>query len=123
MQILTDSAERSQASLFFCKVGKDRTGLLAAMVLACCGASVDEIISDYIRSDGIDQIALGSMEKDKELKELDTALFSRAPAEAMRQTIDYLNVRYGSIRGYLDFIGFQRGSQSRLAAALAKPVA
>ena len=62
---------------------------------------------------------LGSMEKDKELQELDTAMFSRAPAEAMRQTIDYLNTQYGSIKGYLDSIGFPRSSQARLAAALA----
>lgn len=89
------------------------------MILACCNASLEEIISDYIRSDGIDQIALGSMEKDKELQELDTAMFSRAPAEAMRQTIDYLNTQYGSIKGYLDSIGFPRSSQARLAAALA----
>lgn len=106
--------------IFFCKVGKDRTGLLAAMVLACCNASSDEIISDYIRSDGIDQIALGSMEKDKELQELDTAMFSRAPAEAMQLTIDYLSNQYGSIKGYLDSLGFGREKQARLASALAK---
>ncbi len=32
------------------QIGKDRTGLLAAMVLTCCGASVDEIVTDYARS-------------------------------------------------------------------------
>jgi len=31
------------------QIGKDRTGLLAALVLSCCGASVDEIVSDYMR--------------------------------------------------------------------------
>ena len=31
------------------QIGKDRTGLLAAMVLTCCGASVDEIVTDYAR--------------------------------------------------------------------------
>lgn len=33
----------------FCKLGKDRTGLMAALVLAACGATKDEIISDYNR--------------------------------------------------------------------------
>ncbi len=32
------------------QIGKDRTGLLAAMLLSCCGASDDEIVSDYMRS-------------------------------------------------------------------------
>jgi hypothetical protein len=33
----------------FCKLGKDRTGLLCMALLACCGASEQEIISDYVR--------------------------------------------------------------------------
>jgi hypothetical protein len=35
--------------LFFCKAGKDRTGLLAALVLACAGASDDQIVADYVK--------------------------------------------------------------------------
>ena len=29
--------------------GKDRTGLLAALVLTACGASKEEIVADYAR--------------------------------------------------------------------------
>lgn len=49
LQIIRAAAERGEATLFFCKVGKDRTGLTAALVLAACGATKDEIISDYNR--------------------------------------------------------------------------
>ena len=48
-QLLSEAAESNETTLFFCKIGKDRTGLLAAMVLSCCGASDDEIVSDYMR--------------------------------------------------------------------------
>lgn len=41
--LLTNMARMSE------QIGKDRTGLLAALVLSCCGASVDEIVSDYMR--------------------------------------------------------------------------
>ena len=49
VQIIRAAAERGEATLFFCKIGKDRTGLMAALVLAACGATNDEIISDYNR--------------------------------------------------------------------------
>jgi Tyrosine phosphatase family len=49
LQIIRAAAERGEATLFFCKIGKDRTGLMAALVLAACGATNDEIISDYNR--------------------------------------------------------------------------
>ena len=31
------------------QIGKDRTGLIAALILAACGATDDEIVSDYAR--------------------------------------------------------------------------
>ena len=50
MQLLTEASESGETTLFFCKIGKDRTGLLAALVLSCCGATDDEIVSDFMRS-------------------------------------------------------------------------
>ena len=67
----------------------------------------------------MDQIALGGMEKDKELKELDTAAFARAPSEAMEATIAVAKQRYGGLRGYMDSIEFSREMQRRLAGSLA----
>ena len=69
----------------------------------------------------MDQIALGDMEKDKELSELDTAMFSRAPAEAMGQALRYFQTRYGGMRNYLLSIGVTQEMQDRLARSLAKP--
>jgi len=118
LEVIIESAEAEQPVLFFCKVGKDRTGILAACILACCDASKNEIISDYARSDGVDEVALGGMEKDKELQELDTAMFSRAPPEAMEQTLEYFEAVYGGIRAYLEGIGFTRAQQDQLARSV-----
>ena len=49
LQTITEAAEANKATLFFCKIGKDRTGVLAAMVLSCCGATRQEIIDDYVK--------------------------------------------------------------------------
>lgn len=73
----------------------------------------------FHRSDGINDIGLGGIEKDKELKELDTAQFSRAPPDVMQKTLKHLKERYGGARGYLDSIGFSQNSQQRLAESLA----
>ena len=33
----------------FCAAGKDRTGVVTALVLACCGVSDEAIVADYVR--------------------------------------------------------------------------
>ena len=55
----------------------------------------------------------------QELQELDTAMFSRAPPEAMEQTLHYFDQVYGGIRRYLEGIGFTQSMQDRLARSLA----
>ncbi|KAL4425778.1 hypothetical protein ABPG75_009794 [Micractinium tetrahymenae] len=118
LQIMTAALEAGQPCLFFCKLGKDRTGLMAALVLSVCGASEEEIVADYIRSAGVHQVALGGLEKQGELKGMDEAVFSAAPPEAMRGLLQYCKERWGGMREYLAHIGFDRQQQERLAAAL-----
>lgn len=36
--------------LIFCKAGKDRTGIISALVLTVAGCSDEQIVKDYIRS-------------------------------------------------------------------------
>jgi hypothetical protein len=38
--------------VFHCEFGKDRTGVLAALILTCAGVSEDSICSDYAKSEG-----------------------------------------------------------------------
>ena len=49
MQTVTEAAEQGQPVLMYCKVGKDRTGLLAALIAAACDASDEDILTDYHR--------------------------------------------------------------------------
>ncbi|CAL5221371.1 g3551 [Coccomyxa viridis] len=117
LELLTEAAEAGETTLFFCKIGKDRTGLLAAMVLTCCGASVDEIVTDYARSDDVGAVALGGMEKE-ELKGLDVSVFSRAPPQALLTTLEHLKDTYGGTEEYMASIGFGVERQLRLAKSL-----
>ncbi|DBA84394.1 hypothetical protein WJX77_004255 [Trebouxia sp. C0004] len=124
LEVITEAAEAGEPLLFFCKIGKDRTGVLAALLLSCCGAKPEEIIADYHRSDSvIQEIALGGLEKeDKELNQIDQAVFSKAPAEVMAATLSHLDDAYGGAAAYLQSIGFTREQQQRLAKALAVPI-
>ena len=45
------------------QAGKDRTGLVSMLVLACAGAPDDVIVADYAHSDGYGVLAMGGMEK------------------------------------------------------------
>jgi protein tyrosine/serine phosphatase len=44
------SDPRNHPVLFHCSSGKDRTGLIAALILAVCGLSDEEIFDDYEKS-------------------------------------------------------------------------
>jgi hypothetical protein len=39
-----------QAVLFHCSHGKDRTGIIAALLLKCAGVSDEDVITDYALS-------------------------------------------------------------------------
>lgn len=49
MEVLLNAAESRHCGMIFCRAGKDRTGLVAALVLAVAGASEEQIVEDYAR--------------------------------------------------------------------------
>ena len=91
---------------------------MAALILACCGATDDEIVLDYAKSDGVDQVALGGRENMKETQGMDKHLFASAPPEVMREVLNYAGEQYGGLTAYMTSIGFTNDKQETLAAAL-----
>ena len=118
LELIVEAAEAKRPQLLFCKLGKDRTGVMSALVQACCGASDGEIIADYSKSNGVDKIALGGLEKMKDVQGMEQGLFAQAPPEAMRVTLDYAKQKYGGLAKYMESIGFGKDRQSALANAL-----
>jgi protein tyrosine/serine phosphatase len=118
LEVITIAAESRIPQLIFCKLGKDRTGLMSALILAVCGASQEEIVADYTKSDGVNQIALGGLEKLRDVQGMNQELFASAPPEAMRTTLDYITQRWGGLDQYMDSIGFNADYRRRLAKAL-----
>ena len=86
-------AEAEGTAVFHCVGGKDRTGLLAALLLRLVGVPQDEVEADYVHSEG----RLGrAPAPDRE---------HRTPARVINRVVDQIEDQYGSIAGYLDAAG------------------
>jgi protein-tyrosine phosphatase len=90
--------------LFHCHAGKDRTGLITAMILGAAGVSRELIIQDYsfihpayfARRDQ----ELFSQDLTPDQREMVSVSSSIYP-ETMALTLDYLDRQYGGVQGYL----------------------
>ncbi|GAA5079138.1 tyrosine-protein phosphatase [Nocardia iowensis] len=93
-------------TVFHCASGKDRTGLLAALVLALLGVSEDVIIEDFARTELATERLLADWRRANAGKEPNWPGYGRAPAEVMRLFLAALVAEHGSVRGYTaDLLG------------------
>jgi protein tyrosine/serine phosphatase len=60
-QVILEAVQKGEPTAFFCKLGKDRTGIISMLVLSCCGATEGEIVSDYIRWPSYSLLPLSDM--------------------------------------------------------------
>jgi protein-tyrosine phosphatase len=91
--------------VFHCTAGKDRTGLMAMLLLGALGVSDDDIVSDYeltthYRSNKRLQILGPELEKAGVDVEL-VRPFLTAQAPVMAATVERLHRDHGSIEGFL----------------------
>ena len=104
--------------LFHCAAGKDRTGVMAAVVLGLLGVANDDIAADYhLSAAAMTEFtawitaaypeAIDSMtNQPKEYLE--------APAEAMHQFLDRIDAQHGSMEGLVDAIGIHPAVVTRM---------
>ena len=107
--------------VFHCSAGKDRTGVLAATVLAAAGVMDEDIIHDYTSSAPFMPEIRNRMISDPaasaELKELPDFEWE-ASAESMARFLALLRREYGSAAGYLKAQGADDSLPRRLEEAL-----
>lgn len=108
---------------FYCTAGKDRTGIIAAIILAVAGVSEEDIIEDYSLSANVyaemndHQAMVGALSQ----RNLDAKTFLGAPPNVMKETLQNINEKWGSVEGYLDWIGFGEEDRKQLQDALLDP--
>lgn len=102
-----EAAEEGRSAWFYCKAGKDRTGLVAMLTLSVMGASEEDIVEDYYASHVNRKVALGDIAKESELKKLDKEVFSGAPRESMQHTLRWVVVQ-GSLSWGTEGVGVEK---------------
>ncbi len=109
-------------AVFHCAAGKDRTGLLAALLLGALGVSHDDIVADYaLTVEGMARFRAWAAREWPEWFERMATMppaFTAALPEAMRLIVEELSAEHGSIRNYVKSIGVSDATLARLESVL-----
>ena len=105
------------AVMFHCTVGKDRTGIVAALLLGLAEVAPEDIIADYAMTEPLIGGLVAEFLQIARDRGEDPLLHARlltAPAATMRAALGHIETGYGSVAGYLEHIGVPRGDRSAL---------
>lgn len=119
LEIIAEPA--NQPLVFHCAIGKDRTGILAAVLLNILGVEKESIIEDYCLSAPYMVEFLKEVKKDPEMAtfiDRHPDFFWTAVPESMSLFLNTLQEEYGSVREYLEKHGAGASLVERLEAAL-----
>lgn len=109
-------------ALVHCHAGKDRTGLVVALVLETVGVPRNVVVADYALTGEYrpDRVAQHAEMLDRLGVGLeDVRVFWEAPARAMESALEFLDAAYGCAPGYLiSECGVSAGQIESLRAAL-----
>jgi protein-tyrosine phosphatase len=119
LEVIADSG--NHPLVFHCAVGKDRTGILAAILLNLLGVEEDDIIQDYTLSEPYMDELLARLKNNPQKSDppLDIPdYFWKASPESMKLFLSTISKEYGSIEGFLKAQGAQASLVRRLEKAL-----
>ena len=112
------------AIVFHCAAGKDRTGVLAALLLEVLGVSGDDIVADYVLTDQALPSILDRLSQDP----VHGAAVAQIPdsrrtvqPDAMRGFLQLLDQRHGGARAWLEMAGVKPRSIDALRTRLLDP--
>jgi protein-tyrosine phosphatase len=121
-QTLEVIAAASGPLVFHCASGKDRTGLVAALVLSLLGVSEDDIVHDFALTELATGRLIAEWRAANPGRELRWPGYGRAPAEIMRLFLSDLASVYGSVLAYaIDQLGIDELLIAQLRNRLLHP--
>ncbi|HAP75776.1 MAG TPA: protein-tyrosine-phosphatase [Acidimicrobiaceae bacterium] len=113
-------------AVFHCAAGKDRTGVLALLVLGALGVRHEYIVADYaLSADGMERMREWARRESPERLDRmaeNPLVFSEALPASMHGVIDAIVQRHGSLRDYVLHLGVPAESLARLEAELLEPL-
>ena len=100
------------AVLWHCTSGKDRTGLGTMLILSALGVDEETTIKDYLLTNEYNAERIANtrrifLEKtnDEEIAEKAVLLMDGVSEKPMKKVLAYLKEKYGSVMGYIKFLG------------------
>lgn len=123
-RVLTTLARTEEPAVFHCAAGKDRTGVVSALLLSLLGVREEVIVADYAASrDALDAIVDRLMASDgyrEMLAELPPDTLHAEP-ETMEHFLERLRAGFGGAAGYAQEIGVDAEDVARLRERLIEP--
>jgi protein-tyrosine phosphatase len=114
-------AEADGAALFHCTAGKDRTGMLAMLLLDLAGVERDALVADFALTDARIEPIRSRLLEDAERRGIARADFVRllgATPDLIEPALEHLDERYGGAAAYLHRHGASDATLERLRAKL-----
>ena len=124
-----------QPLVFHCTAGRDRTGLLAMLILHVCGATEAEILDDYVLSkclapaEGLyakpfgfseGQVAHFEEQGFPATQDATDEMLGKIERSDMESVLRWVEAEWGGLDGYLDAIGFDAAQRAALREACAE---
>ena len=118
-------ADEEHAIVVHCVAGKDRTGIVAALLLSILGVPDASIVHDYQLTDGAAarMRAWAEVHSPEVVSEIETTpdWVLRAPATTMEAFLRLVRDDYGSVEALLTHLGIHEITTSRLRRRLLEP--
>ena len=102
-----------QGYVFHCMAGKDRTGIVAALLLSLAGVDEQTIVEDYAHSEELLRDILAKVD----LGDLPNYVLASRP-QTMQVLLRHLEARYGGAQSYLNQIGIAPVAQAEVLKKL-----
>jgi protein-tyrosine phosphatase len=111
------------AVVVHCHAGKDRTGLIVALLLRLVGVTAEDIAADYALSDAYLQVQYEEMLSQKTDLQERAALAAQLTSkpETMIATLAFIDERYGGTEAYLRTCGVTTEQLEHLKRRLKEP--
>jgi len=119
--ILAAVAESPAVTIFHCYAGKDRTGIIAALLLSIAGVPDDIIVEDYAHTANRIQHLLVQWHTNAITEKQDMQKFERdtgSSAPTMVNLLAHLQSQYGGVSQYLSLCGLSSSQLETLKARL-----
>jgi protein-tyrosine phosphatase len=117
------SGDAALPAVYFCSSGKDRSGVLTAVVLSLLGVRDEDIVADYALSERsietlVKRIRAEYPNLDEEWKHLPREQLLDVVAPAMSAALESLRASFGSAENYLVHFGLAKDAISEVRKRL-----